>query len=844
MRAGGCAVQQALAAEAAGVVRQAVTLARRRGHAQVTPLHVASAMLSAAGLLRAACLQSHSHPLQCKALELCFNVALNRLPTAGPAAAAAIFHHHPHHPGGGGGHHPALSNALVAAFKRAQAHQRRGSVEGQPPQPPPSPVVASKVELEQLIISILDDPSVSRVMREAGFSSSQVKANVEKAVVASLDHANAAGGSGGHAGSPNSGHGGRRKESSSSRARVDDDAMRVLDCMASGTKRCVVVVGGEGAAAAEAVVKAVMDRVSKAELHHRHERLKNLQFVPLSIASFHGAPREEVEAKASDLRALVRSGCAAGKGVVLVLEDLAYAADAWAAASNTRRRAAAATGGQSYCPMEHAVMEVSSLVSGGGGGGERFWVLGFGSYQVYMKCRAAGQPPLEAVWELHPVVVPDGGLALSLTCSEASQATHQAAAPTAGWPFVNGAGEAAATTASPTIPPWLRRYQDPDHATPASCGTGLQIQDLWNPMRNGSAPHHTSELTLSFSSPSPSSISGYTSCYNNNNMMSSKPWQLEARQPWPIHGHEGQRMAMASYHDHHPLDTNPSPESNSVSNSSDGGETRRPKFIELNAENLKILCNALESHVPQHSNIVPDIASTVLQCRSGMKKMKLRHKEIIKASSTTWLLFQGRDVDGKKAMAQELAKLVFGSSTEFSSISFDELTSPYSDSSSGELTLKRQRSADSNEHSFAQRLCEIVSKNPHQVIVINDIEQLDQDSEISIKKAIANGRMRGCTGEEVDFEDAIIVLSYEEEFDSRSRASSSPRVKQRLMNNNDDEESSSTEKGDNSPQRFSLDLNACLEDEEEDEGFLLIDNGVGMHDIVDGVFFFGLMADF
>lgn len=374
--------------------------------------------------------------------------------------------------------------------------------------------------------------------------------------------------------------------------------------------------------------------------------------------------------------------------------------------------------------------------------------------------------------------------------------------------------------------------------------TIVQIQDLWNPMRNGSAPHHTSELTLSFSSPSPSSISGYTSCYNNNNMMSSKPWQLEARQPWPIHGHEGQRMAMASYHDHHPLDTNPSPESNSVSNSSDGGETRRPKFIELNAENLKILCNALESHVPQHSNIVPDIASTVLQCRSGMKKMKLRHKEIIKASSTTWLLFQGRDVDGKKAMAQELAKLVFGSSTEFSSISFDELTSPYSDSSSGELTLKRQRSADSNEHSFAQRLCEIVSKNPHQVIVINDIEQLDQDSEISIKKAIANGRMRGCTGEEVDFEDAIIVLSYEEEFDSRSRASSSPRVKQRLMNNNDDEESSSTEKGDNSPQRFSLDLNACLEDEEEDEGFLLIDNGVGMHDIVDGVFFFGLMADF
>ncbi|CAH2064309.1 unnamed protein product [Thlaspi arvense] len=83
MRAGGCTVEQALTPEAANVVKQAMGLARRRGHAQVTPLHVASTMLSAhTGLLRTACLQSHTHPLQCRALELCFNVALNRLPTS------------------------------------------------------------------------------------------------------------------------------------------------------------------------------------------------------------------------------------------------------------------------------------------------------------------------------------------------------------------------------------------------------------------------------------------------------------------------------------------------------------------------------------------------------------------------------------------------------------------------------------------------------------------------------------------------------------------------------------------------------------------------------------------
>lgn len=36
-----------------------------------------------------------------------------------------------------------------------------------------------KVEIDQLIISILDDPSVSRVMKEAGFSSTNVKFNLE-----------------------------------------------------------------------------------------------------------------------------------------------------------------------------------------------------------------------------------------------------------------------------------------------------------------------------------------------------------------------------------------------------------------------------------------------------------------------------------------------------------------------------------------------------------------------------------------------------------------------------------------------------------------------------------------
>ncbi|KAL3645312.1 hypothetical protein CASFOL_010492 [Castilleja foliolosa] len=164
---GGYSLHQSLTTETATVVKQAISLARRRGHAQVTPLHVAIAMLScpSSGLFKRACLQTHSHPFQSKALDLCFNVALNRLPTS----SGPLLGPHSHHL-------PSLSNALVAAFKRAQAHQRRGSVEHGQQQP----VLALKIEVQQLVISILYDPSVSRVMREAGFSSAQVRSIVEQ----------------------------------------------------------------------------------------------------------------------------------------------------------------------------------------------------------------------------------------------------------------------------------------------------------------------------------------------------------------------------------------------------------------------------------------------------------------------------------------------------------------------------------------------------------------------------------------------------------------------------------------------------------------------------------------
>lgn len=172
MRAGpSWAVQQTLTAEAALVLRHSLGLARRRRHAQLTPLHVAAALLSSRpSLLKKACLScknqnsppsaSLPHSMQSRALELCFNVALNRLPTTSSDNLLST-------------HSVPLSNALIAALKRALTYNRRGCIESQQNQQ--ETVVSIKVDLGQLIISILDDPGVSRVLREAGLSSIAVK---------------------------------------------------------------------------------------------------------------------------------------------------------------------------------------------------------------------------------------------------------------------------------------------------------------------------------------------------------------------------------------------------------------------------------------------------------------------------------------------------------------------------------------------------------------------------------------------------------------------------------------------------------------------------------------------
>lgn len=248
---------------------------------------------------------------------------------------------------------------------------------------------------------------------------------------------------------------------------------------------------------------------------------------------------------------------------------------------------------------------------------------------------------------------------------------------------------------------------------------------------------------------------------------------------------------------------------NNSTSSSDLMETEYvSKFRELNSENLKTLCNALEEKVPWQKDIVPDIATTVLQCRSGMLRRKgnIRDSE---AKEETWLLFQGFDVEAKEKIARELATQVFGShNNNLVLIALSSFSPTGADLTEEYCRNKRSRDEESY---YVERLGDAVRINPHRVFVVEDIDQVDYSSQLGFKRAIEKGRIMDSKGKELSLCDAIIIFSCES-FSSRSRACS-PEVRQKLSSEEKDKNIANM--GETSP-CVSLDLNISIDDDECD----------------------------
>ncbi|KAK7390633.1 hypothetical protein VNO78_25966 [Psophocarpus tetragonolobus] len=143
------------------VLSQSVAEAGRRRHRETTPLHVAAvAFATPGGMLHEACLKAHhnsSNPLVSRALELCFSLALKRLPTSQNTSSSMG---------------PPISDALMGLLEQARAQPQLNNWY------PWQAADEIKVEFDELMMSVLDDHSVSRVMRKATFSCLALKASI------------------------------------------------------------------------------------------------------------------------------------------------------------------------------------------------------------------------------------------------------------------------------------------------------------------------------------------------------------------------------------------------------------------------------------------------------------------------------------------------------------------------------------------------------------------------------------------------------------------------------------------------------------------------------------------
>jgi ATP-dependent Clp protease ATP-binding subunit ClpB len=268
---------------------------------------------------------------------------------------------------------------------------------------------------------------------------------------------------------------------------------------------------------------------------------------------------------------------------------------------------------------------------------------------------------------------------------------------------------------------------------------------------------------------------------------------------------------------------NSSPNSASSSEAVDGLESSE-MFNEHNEENLKILCDALENKFPsQHKENISEIASTVLFCRSGMRK---RGNTLIKRENQkqeTWMFFLGDDSQTKENISKELAKVIFGSYSNFMTVGISTFSSLGNDDSSSDEKSNRKRPRAELGSTYLHKFGEAVNENPHRVFFMEDLDQVDHFTQKGIKKAIENGSITIPDGESVPLKDAIIIFSCES-FSSVSKSQSSSCGENKGKETMIEEDHKSTI-------NLSLDLNIAIEDHDNtDTGILeLVDKKISFN---------------
>ncbi|KAK7388452.1 hypothetical protein VNO78_23268 [Psophocarpus tetragonolobus] len=806
MRAGLSTIQQTLTPEAASVLNHSIAEAGRRNHGQTTPLHVAATLLaSPSGFLRQACIKSHpnsSHPLQCRALELCFSVALERLPTSQNTTSSM---------------EPPISNALMAALKRAQAHQRRGYPEQQQ-----QPLLAVKVELEQLIISILDDPSVSRVMREASFSSPAVKATIEQSLNAVPATVNSGLGFRSTAVSPANSAPPRnlylnprlqQHQQASAAQHRGDEVKRIVDILLRTKKRNPILVGESEP---EAAIKEVIKKIENKELGDGAFANAHVIHLEKELPS----DKAHIPARLKELGDLIEtkignSGCG---GVFVDLGDLK-----WLVEQPVGFGVAAGLGNMQQLTLAEAgraaVTEMGRLVTKFGEAGPgRLWLLGTATCETYLRCQVY-HPTMENDWDLQAVPIttraPLPGIfprlgtngilgtsleslsplktlptttitplrrvsenidpaAVSICCPQCMQSCELEVADMLKETEKSDT-EHKSEAAKPSLPQWLQnaktnndsgKVMDQAQGYSKEVNVKKRTQEIQKKWHDACLSLHPKFHQLNVSTerlvPTPLSMTGLLNVNLLGRQLQPKiplnknlgtSLQLSSS-PMPIHQPE---RAVSQHQSPVTTDlvlgqtkpTDATPEETNKEGINDFlsclSSESHDKFDELqskkllDADSFKKLLKGLTEKVWWQQDAASAVATTVTQCKLGNGKRR--------SKGDTWLLFVGPDRIGKKKMAAALSELVSGSNPII--IPLAQRRGDGGDSDAPHLRGK----------TALDRIAEAIRRNPLSVIVLEDIDEANILLRGSIRRAIEQGRFPDSHGREISLGNVMFILT-------------------------------------------------------------------------------------
>ncbi|KAI7738749.1 hypothetical protein M8C21_032316 [Ambrosia artemisiifolia] len=780
--------RQCLTTEAARALDDAVTVARRRSHSQTTSLHAVSALLSLpSSTLRDACARarssSYSPRLQFRALDLCVSVSLDRLPSSKSK---------PPEPD------PPVSNSLMAAIKRSQANQRRhpdtfhyyqmhqlnNSGGSQT-----TSLSNIKVELKHFILSILDDPIVSRVFGDAGFRSSDIKFAVlhpqklpkyPPLFLCNLPDFN------------NINNNNINFPFAVDRGE-EDDYKRIGNVLIKKSNKNPLLIGF----GAETVVEGFIECLKNGKVGFLGKEMEGLEVVDINI----NISKEngeyvcgKMDMKVKEVREKVE-GCK-GCGVVVNLGDLKVFVD----------------GGVG---LEVVVSQLSDLVHVYGG---KLWLIGsVGSYEVYMKVLAKF-PGLDKEWDLNLVhvscsklnpsgvqvkssligsFVPFGGffpvqneLEVSSSSKREQSATRcdvcnekyeqEVSAVLKGGKTISVADQHSSGLAS-----WL---QVPESDSPIGKDHGgvfdariIGLQRKWSdichrlhhnlppPQQDGSQIRARIPFHYGFQSdPKRAEISGQDSNQESRCRNLSPPVDFFASTSSPT-------ISITTDLGLGTIYVSPDPDRGPLTR-----DTRRQTFNGMgpaeidetrkhvtNEKDFKQLYRALADKVGYQNDCIQAISQTITRVRTEPGR---RH---------VWFVFSGPDPVGKKKISRALAEVVFGSPQSLISIDLNfenQMGQPNSVFSRQNVNFSDPLFRGKTVMGF---IAEELTKKPRSVVLLEDVDKADFVTKDNLSRAIKTGKLSDARGRETRITDAIFVLttsSSKEENDKEILSYSEERI--------------------------------------------------------------------